>query len=81
MYAHEYVHYELEFDLNNPHVLIEEEDWKLISKVERSLLTFQNFLEQQEDIFEIVSKFSSLNKQKTYNASKYWSQNHLRCLF
>jgi hypothetical protein len=28
--THEYVHYELEFDLNNPHVLIEEEVWKLI---------------------------------------------------
>jgi hypothetical protein len=27
---HEYVHYELEFDLNNPHVLSEEEIWKLM---------------------------------------------------
>jgi hypothetical protein len=27
---HEYVHYELEFDLNNPHVLYEEEVWKLM---------------------------------------------------
>jgi hypothetical protein len=30
IYAHEYVHYELEIDLNNPHVLIEEEVWKLM---------------------------------------------------
>jgi hypothetical protein len=30
MYAHKYVHYELEFDLNNPYVLIEEEIWKLM---------------------------------------------------
>jgi hypothetical protein len=28
--THEYVHYELEFDLNNPHVLSEEEIWKLM---------------------------------------------------
>jgi hypothetical protein len=28
--THEYVHYELEFDLNNPHVLTEEEVWKLM---------------------------------------------------
>jgi hypothetical protein len=27
---HEYVHYELEFDLNNPHVLSKEETWKLM---------------------------------------------------
>jgi hypothetical protein len=27
--THEYVDYELEFDLNNPHVLTEEEVWKL----------------------------------------------------
>jgi hypothetical protein len=27
---HEYIHYELEFDLNNPHVLTEEEVWKLM---------------------------------------------------
>jgi hypothetical protein len=28
--THEYVHNELEFDLNNPHALIEEEIWKLM---------------------------------------------------
>jgi hypothetical protein len=28
--THDYVHYDLEFDLNNPHVLIEEEVWKLM---------------------------------------------------
>jgi hypothetical protein len=28
--THEYVDYELEFDLNNPHVLFEEEIWKLM---------------------------------------------------
>jgi hypothetical protein len=28
--THEYVHYELEFDLNNPHVLTKEEIWKLM---------------------------------------------------
>jgi hypothetical protein len=28
MLVHKYVHYELEFDLNNPHVLIQEEIWK-----------------------------------------------------
>jgi hypothetical protein len=27
---HEYVHYEIEFGLNNPHVLTEEEVWKLM---------------------------------------------------
>jgi hypothetical protein len=27
---HEYVYYELEFDLNNSHVLSEEEIWKLM---------------------------------------------------
>jgi hypothetical protein len=26
--THEYVHYELEFDLNNPHVLTKKEVWK-----------------------------------------------------
>jgi hypothetical protein len=26
--THEYVHYELEFDLNNPHFLSKEEIWK-----------------------------------------------------
>jgi hypothetical protein len=30
MFPHEYVHCELEFNLNNPHVLIEEEVWKLM---------------------------------------------------
>jgi hypothetical protein len=68
--THEYAHYELEFDLNNPHVLIEKEIWKLMvleifedveeensclgivvpwilfSKVNKSLVTFQNFIEQ-----------------------------------
>jgi hypothetical protein len=29
MSAHKYVHYELEFDLNNPYVPIEEEAWEL----------------------------------------------------
>jgi hypothetical protein len=29
--THEYDHYELEFDTNNPHVLSEEEIWKLIA--------------------------------------------------
>jgi hypothetical protein len=28
--THEYVHHELEFDLNNPHFLSEEEIWKLM---------------------------------------------------
>jgi hypothetical protein len=28
--THEYIHYELGFYLNNPHVLIEEEIWKLV---------------------------------------------------
>jgi hypothetical protein len=28
--THEYVHYELEFDLNNLHFLYEEEIWKLM---------------------------------------------------
>jgi hypothetical protein len=28
--THDYVHYDLEFDLNNPHVLTEEEVWKII---------------------------------------------------
>jgi hypothetical protein len=28
--THEYVHYELEFDLNNPHVITEEEIRKLM---------------------------------------------------
>jgi hypothetical protein len=28
--THDYVHYDLEFDLNNPHVLTEEEVWKLM---------------------------------------------------
>ena len=28
--THDYVHYDLGFDLNNPHVLIEEEVWKLM---------------------------------------------------
>jgi hypothetical protein len=28
--THEYVHYELEFDSNNTHVLTEEEVWKLM---------------------------------------------------
>jgi hypothetical protein len=28
--TYEYVHYDLEFDLNNPHMLIEEEVWKLM---------------------------------------------------
>jgi hypothetical protein len=27
---HDYVHYDLEFNLNNPHVLTEEEVWKLM---------------------------------------------------
>jgi hypothetical protein len=27
---HDYVYYDLEFDLNNPHVLTEEEVWKLM---------------------------------------------------
>jgi hypothetical protein len=27
---HDYVHYDLEFDLNNPQVLTEEEVWKLM---------------------------------------------------
>ena len=30
VYTYEYVHYELEFDLNNLHVLIKEEVWKLM---------------------------------------------------
>jgi hypothetical protein len=87
MSAHEYVHYELEFDLNNPCVPTEEEAWELIVpdiyedveesntcpeivvprvlffEVERSLVTIQNFLEQQEDVFAIASRFSSLHKQ------------------
>jgi hypothetical protein len=28
--THEYVHYELEFNLNNPHALTEEKVWKLM---------------------------------------------------
>jgi hypothetical protein len=28
--THDYVHYDLEFDLNNPHVLTKEEVWKLM---------------------------------------------------
>jgi hypothetical protein len=28
--THDCVHYDLEFDLNNPHVLIEKEVWKLM---------------------------------------------------
>jgi hypothetical protein len=28
--THEYVHYELEFNLNNPHISFEEEVWKLM---------------------------------------------------
>jgi hypothetical protein len=28
--THDYVHYDLEFYLNNPHVLTEEEVWKLM---------------------------------------------------
>jgi hypothetical protein len=28
--SHDYVYYELEFDLNNPHVLTEDEVWKLM---------------------------------------------------
>jgi hypothetical protein len=30
IFAHEFIHYDLEFDLNNPHMLIEEEVWKLM---------------------------------------------------
>jgi hypothetical protein len=30
IFTHDYVHYDLEFDLNNPHVLTEEEVWKLM---------------------------------------------------
>ena len=30
MSTHKYVYYELEFDLNNPHVLIDEGIWKLM---------------------------------------------------
>jgi hypothetical protein len=30
MSIHEYVHYELEFDLKNPHELTEEDVWKLM---------------------------------------------------
>ena len=29
-YLHMHIHYELEFDLNNPHVLTKEEVWKLM---------------------------------------------------
>jgi hypothetical protein len=36
----------------------------LFSKVKRSLITIQNFLEQQEeDVFAIASELSSLHKQ------------------
>jgi hypothetical protein len=28
--THDYVHYDLKFDLNNPHVLTKEEVWKLM---------------------------------------------------
>jgi hypothetical protein len=30
IFTHDYVHYELEFYPNNPHVLTEEEVWKLM---------------------------------------------------
>jgi len=92
-----YVHYELEFDLNNPHVLTKKEVWKLtvphiskdkdeifvprvlFSKVKRSFVTIQNFFEQQEGIFVISSRFSSLHKKKIVCC--YWNLNHFRCLF
>jgi hypothetical protein len=47
------------------------------------LVAIQNFLEQQEeDIFVIAFKFSFLQKkERKYNVCKYWSLNHLRCLF
>jgi hypothetical protein len=88
MFAHEYIHYKLEFDLNNPYVPTKVEVWEpivpdiykdveknntcleivdprvLFSKVKRSLITIQNFLEQQEeDVFAIASELSSLHKQ------------------
>jgi hypothetical protein len=30
IFIHKYVYYELEFDLNNPHFLSEEEIWKIM---------------------------------------------------
>jgi hypothetical protein len=81
--TNKYVHCELEFALNNPHVLTKEEVWKLMvpdiskdvdeifvprvlfSKVKKSFVTIQNFFEQQEEgIFVISSRFSSLHKKK-----------------